>query len=84
MEDITDLAARLDARLKQTAAERVDNDGWHTASEYAQAWGVTHKQASDRLGRAVRLGLMRCERRPLVRNDGVVQRYPMYCEVPAD
>jgi hypothetical protein len=84
MTDLSDLAARLDARLKMTEAEKIDNTGWYTSRQFAEVWGLSHRAAADRLRTAVGLGLMECQQRKMIREDGVIQSYAMYREVDPD
>lgn len=84
MEDLKDLAAKLDAALIESTRGKIDNTGWFTSAEYAEALGISTGAASGKLRRLIVAGLVECERREMIRTDGGRQRYPMYREVPAD
>jgi hypothetical protein len=51
--------------------------GWEPA-ELAAEWNCCSRTASHKLKRLVTAGVVECERRRIVRHDGVIQRYAMY------
>lgn len=87
MDDIKTLAARLDAALVEDANASIDNTGWITSRELAEAWDCTPRNALAKLTRLVAAGRMVRERRPMLNDQGsrvVVMMYREASDVTTD
>jgi predicted transcriptional regulator len=78
MKDLAAIAAQLDAALIAAESSTINNTGWFTAAELAAEWKCSPRTAACKLKRLVSAGVVECERRRMVRHDGVIQRYAMY------